>query len=181
MAEQLPEDWRITIDVPLALSDAEREKLLTAIADVVHGWEPEDRDGWDAFVVAGTEDHSAEAHADRLGGELDRLQTRLAAQGNINRSWQEYKLRKKAERERHVDAFEDALGLEHAGRGYWYERMIKAAAEVRAERDTLQARINVVLALHNSSRGNGTDPDGRCYECAELAPCPTRRTLEGKP
>lgn len=48
MAE--PNAWRIEITVPLGLTDELRDRLFTAVADVVHEWEPADREGWDAFV-----------------------------------------------------------------------------------------------------------------------------------
>ncbi len=84
---QQEDDWRITIDVPMSLPDSERERLFTAVADVVHGWEPVDREGWDAFVVAGAEDHSAEAHAERVSADLARLRQHLSASDGAEREW----------------------------------------------------------------------------------------------
>ena len=37
----------------------------------------------------------------------------------------------------------------------------------------LQRVIRDVINLHQADRGNGPDPDGRCFECAETWPCPT--------
>ena len=42
--------WHVLVTVPLDLPDDMHNRLFTAIADVVHDWEPDDRDGWDAFV-----------------------------------------------------------------------------------------------------------------------------------
>lgn len=39
--------------------------------------------------------------------------------------------------------------------------------------------VEEVLDLHKPDRGNGPDPDGRCFECAEVSPCPTVRALAG--
>jgi hypothetical protein len=46
------ERWQVTVRVPMRLSDEQREQLFNRIADVVHDWEPEQRDGWDADVAA---------------------------------------------------------------------------------------------------------------------------------
>jgi hypothetical protein len=98
-------------------------------------------------VALGTpEGRAVSIHAAEVAAELEQLRTRLAAQENINQAWQEYKLRKQAERERNITAFEVALGLEHAGRGFWYERMIEAAAHVRAERDDARAKLDQMRA-----------------------------------
>lgn len=39
------------------------------------------------------------------------------------------------------------------------------------------AALRAVLDLHATDRSNGPDPDGRCFECAEVAPCPTVRAI----
>lgn len=50
MAET-PNAYRIEITIPLGLPAELRERLIHAVADVVHDWEPDDRVGWDAFVA----------------------------------------------------------------------------------------------------------------------------------
>ena len=42
--------WQITIRVPMHLPVEQRHELFSAVAEAVHGWEPDDRDGWDADV-----------------------------------------------------------------------------------------------------------------------------------
>jgi hypothetical protein len=43
--------------------------------------------------------------------------------------------------------------------------------------DWLHDAIGAVLDLHRTDRGNGPDPDGRCFECMEVVPCPTVRAI----
>lgn len=42
--------WEITIRVPMWLSGEQRQELFSAVAEAVHDWEPDYRDGWDADV-----------------------------------------------------------------------------------------------------------------------------------
>jgi hypothetical protein len=35
------------------------------------------------------------------------------------------------------------------------------------------------LRLHRADRGLEADPDNRCFECAEMSPCPTLRAVAG--
>lgn len=49
--ERAPTDWSITVTVPESVP--ERDALFAAVANTVREWEPEDRDGWDAEIVAG--------------------------------------------------------------------------------------------------------------------------------
>jgi hypothetical protein len=44
------EVYRIVVEVPAHLDSTLIESLTTGLADTVHGWEPADRDGWDANV-----------------------------------------------------------------------------------------------------------------------------------
>lgn len=42
--------WRIGIEVPMRLPGDERHDLFERVAALVHRWEPQARDGWDANV-----------------------------------------------------------------------------------------------------------------------------------
>lgn len=48
------ERWQVTVRVPMRLPDEQREALFNRVADAVSEWEPEQRDGWDADVAAGS-------------------------------------------------------------------------------------------------------------------------------
>lgn len=48
--EEHRQAWRIAVEVPLDALD--RDALFSAVAQAVHDWEPEQRDGWDANVHA---------------------------------------------------------------------------------------------------------------------------------
>ena len=42
--------WRIGIEVPMRLPSDQRHELFGLVADLVHDWEPDERDGWDVNV-----------------------------------------------------------------------------------------------------------------------------------
>lgn len=42
--------WTVAVQVPIGLSVEMRHALFSAVAAAVSGWEPDDRDGWDADV-----------------------------------------------------------------------------------------------------------------------------------
>lgn len=44
--------WRVNIEVPAHIGDGKRDQLFTALADALHGWEPQDRVRWDSFMSA---------------------------------------------------------------------------------------------------------------------------------
>lgn len=75
---QRPADWRITIDIPVSVPLSERDRLYTVVQEVLHNWEPADRDGWDAHLGAGPADHTVEAYAERLEKELEDIRAELA-------------------------------------------------------------------------------------------------------
>lgn len=56
-------------------------------------------------------------------------------------SWVKYRNLVKERREKHIEQFEDALGLERQGYGYFYERVIREAQQVREERDRLRSEL----------------------------------------
>lgn len=47
--------WRVLVEIPQRVVDEHGDGLFTAVADAVTDWEPDDRDSWDAQVVAGPE------------------------------------------------------------------------------------------------------------------------------
>jgi len=47
------EVYRLTVDVPANLPETMITDLFIAVADAVHDWEPQQRDGWDADVLGG--------------------------------------------------------------------------------------------------------------------------------
>ena len=56
------------------------------------------------------------------------------------------------------------------------EDLIRALEEQRTLIETLERRVEAVLALHHP-----TSTDGRyCTYCGRVMPCPTRRALEGE-
>lgn len=123
-AEQTAEDWRITIDVPLSLPHSERERLFTAVADAVYEWEPDDREGWDAFVAASAADHTVQAYAERLEAENQRLTSILSASDGAEREWH---------------------NLATIG--------VTASAKWKTERDLLQSRVDAALSLLRDTPG----------------------------
>jgi hypothetical protein len=42
--------WQVSVAIPKTLPPAMMDSLFTAVADAVHAWEPQDRDGWDVDV-----------------------------------------------------------------------------------------------------------------------------------
>lgn len=49
--ESIPEaTWTVAVQVPISLPVEVRHDLFSAVAAAVTGWEPGDRDGWDADV-----------------------------------------------------------------------------------------------------------------------------------
>jgi hypothetical protein len=50
---------------------------------------------------------------------------------------------------------------------------------IMALRLDMALALTAVLNLHMTDRGNGPDPDGRCFECSEVSPCPTVRAVAG--
>lgn len=61
LTEDMQQSWRIAVEIPAHLPAEDRDRLFTAIAEVVHDWEPQDRD-WDAFVHGHDYRHSSESY-----------------------------------------------------------------------------------------------------------------------
>lgn len=71
LTEDMQQSWRIAVEIPAHLPAEDRDRLFTAIAEVVHDWEPAERD-WDAFVRGHDYRHSAESYlADAVLAAID--------------------------------------------------------------------------------------------------------------
>lgn len=60
--------FRITVEVPAALTREDLAKAFEAVADAAHEWQDAyPKRTWDIFVAAGMDDHTLEAAFDRRG------------------------------------------------------------------------------------------------------------------
>lgn len=79
--------WRIGIEIPHRLPLDVRQELFERVAEVVHDWEPQDRDGWDVNVYGcpADEDEPGEddATVERVARALERDDAEYAAEIGI--------------------------------------------------------------------------------------------------
>lgn len=67
--------WHVVVEVPESLPMMQRDRLFTIVADAVHEWEPEDRDGWDVGVyseTAGVEKHEEDEPVEDVKAAFDK-------------------------------------------------------------------------------------------------------------